>query len=196
MPKLTYAERTKNPKGGAINFPVACLALRLCGGVRISARTGHRRCLGVDDGRVGGKLSGLQTGSRGASAPSANLLEDRKNLSTGATSVALNGWETHSASSLGKRASEVVVMSVSLLTSVRYPTKAAEFDGRERQPTTVSSRPDERASVRAKGQVGFASADPTTSAQPVMKGQDVFAPRRRRARNDKESRWLAAAVTL
>jgi hypothetical protein len=64
LPKLKNAERTKNPKGGAINFLVACLAPGPCTNACIKARTAFRRYFGVADTMVGGKLSDPQAGSR------------------------------------------------------------------------------------------------------------------------------------
>jgi hypothetical protein len=64
LPKLRNAGRTKNLKGGAINFLVACLAPGLCFDVRVNSSAPSRRHFGGDLTRVGGKLSDTRVGSR------------------------------------------------------------------------------------------------------------------------------------
>jgi hypothetical protein len=80
LPKLRDVERTKNLKGGAINFLVACLAPGLCDGGNARPLTTLRQHFGADATMVGGKLSVLLPISVGASALTINLLEDRKSL--------------------------------------------------------------------------------------------------------------------
>jgi hypothetical protein len=69
LPKLTNAGRTKNLKGGAINFLVACLAPGPCLGACARAQTTPRDHFGGNKAMVGGKLSAPKADPVGAFAP-------------------------------------------------------------------------------------------------------------------------------
>lgn len=81
---------------------------------------------------MGGKLSDLQAGSRGASALTARLPEERKIPIMGCFGSS-KGRETHSAFSLARRkTSEVGVKPLSLSASVGSPTGTADFQREEK----------------------------------------------------------------
>ena len=113
LSKLGYAGRTKNLKGGAINFLVACLAPGPCLGACVGAQTTSREHFGVNKTMVGGKLSAPKADPVGASAPTPDLLEDRRTLSRLGRFGDLEDRERHSTSSFGMRPSEVVVQPLS-----------------------------------------------------------------------------------
>jgi hypothetical protein len=69
LSKLRNAGRTKNLKGGAINFLVACLAPGPCPGACARAQTTSREHFGANKAMVGGKLSAPKVDPVGASAP-------------------------------------------------------------------------------------------------------------------------------
>lgn len=196
MPKLKDAERTKNPKGGAINFPVACLA-----------PGPYPRCLhqGVGPRIVAASASPAQWWEASFRTPKQAHVALRR---TGETARRPKDSQSEGhfggsqrlrnalTSSLGRRR----VKSSSYLSRCRLRSATRQglrfFEGREVASTAASSGRIVRASARSMSQRGSASAGSPTSARPVIIGQNVFAPRRRELRNDKESRWLAAAVTL
>lgn len=128
MPKLKNAERTKNPKGGAINFPVACLAPGPYPDARIKGRTPQRRCLGIAGAMVGGKLSDPQAGSRGASAQR-RICSKTERLSVRRPLRWLPKAEKRTGFFPREEASEAVVIPLSLPTSVGYPTRTSVLRG-------------------------------------------------------------------
>jgi hypothetical protein len=86
----------------------------------------------------------------GASAPTPNLLEDRKTLCQPGHFGDLNGRETHSASSFGTKRSEVAVQPLSFFRPRSDARRELRLsDGRESGPAAMGSRQFDLASGRS-----------------------------------------------
>jgi hypothetical protein len=175
LPKLTNAERTKNLKGGAINFLVACLVPGPCIGACAEAQTASRRHFGANRAYVEStprcQLGGWEASFRPLRpiplvlAPTSDLLEDRKALSRPGRFGDLKDRERHSTSSFGMRTSEVVVQPLSRFQPrLDARRKLRLSDGREIGTATMGLRQIDLASGRSTCHTKSTSVDSASSA--------------------------------
>ena len=164
LPKLTNAGRTKNLKGGAINFLVACLALA-CAQALAPKHESRQVGTSVPTRQVGGKLSDPLAGSRRCFGTNANLLEDRKTLCRPGHFGGQKDRETHSASSFGMNRREIGVEPLSHFRPRSDARRKLRLsDGRERGATPMSSRQFDLASGRSMRRTKGTSVASVSSA--------------------------------